>query len=231
MSKKWYNYFVSVDEPAGGQPALDSPPAEPEPPPSRSAAQAVAEIAAAVNVPPAFAQKISPVNSFDEIYQAAEIHPPGHGYTVYKVAEMLQNPHIKELPREIKRSSVMVALEASGVKVEDIVTDAVRRDKALDTFETIQRRAVEQLEASKLEENQKAQAEVDRILEEFRARIQANNEAIAKEKERFQSWLHQKHQEEQKIADTVGYFVTENPVSVGSVAAPASTPLPNKEKS
>jgi Asp-tRNA(Asn)/Glu-tRNA(Gln) amidotransferase A subunit family amidase len=231
MSKKWYNYFVSVEE-QQQQPDIERQdmPAGTAPPP-RTAAQAVADIAAAVTVAPAFAQKVNATNSFEEIYQAAEINPPSHGYTVFKVAEMLQNAHIRELPREIKRSSVLVALEASGVKVEDIVTDAVRRDKALDTFESIQRRGVEQLEAAKVEENRKAQAEVDRLLEEYRARIQANNEAIAKEKERFQTWLQQKHQEEQKIADTIGYFVTENPVTVGSVSVPAAAPLPNKEKS
>ncbi|HYP06878.1 MAG TPA: hypothetical protein VER03_11665, partial [Bryobacteraceae bacterium] len=70
----------------------------------------------------------------------------------------------------------------------------------------------------------------------FRARIQANNESVAQEKERFQTWLQQKHQEEQKIADTVGYFLTDNPVTVGSVLppnppAPAAAPLPTKEKS
>jgi hypothetical protein len=232
MSKKWYNYFVSVEGQEQG--ALQDPPASPAStaPPQRSAAQAVADIAAAVTVAPAFAQKMTSTNTFEEIYQAAEIQPPPHGYTVFKVADMLQNPHIKELPREIKRSSVLVALEASGVKVEDIVTDALRRDKALDTFESIQRRGVEQLEASKSEENKKAQAEVDRLLEEYRARIQANNEAIAREKERFQTWLQHKHQEEQRIADTIGYFVTENPVTVGSVSVPpAAAPLPTKEKS
>jgi hypothetical protein len=229
MSKKWYNYFVSVEE-QQQEDADRRAAAAAASPPVRSAAQAVADIAAAVTVAPAFAQKVSATNSFEEIYQAAEIKPPPHGYTVFKVAEMLQNPHIRELPREIKRSSVLVALEASGVKVEDIVTDAVRRDKALDTFESIQRRSVEQLEAAKAEENKKAQAEVDRLLEEYRARIQANNEAIAKEKERFQTWLQQKHQEEQKIADTIGYFVSDNPVSIGSVHVPAVAPLPTKEK-
>lgn len=230
MSKKWYNYFVSVE--GQQQDAVSPEDVAPPTAPQRSAAQAVADIAAAVTVAPTFARKVSPTNSFEEIYQAAEIAAPTHGYTVFKVADMLQNPHIRELPREIKRSSVLVALESSGVKVEEIITDAVRRDKALDTFETIQRRGVEQLEAAKAEENKKAQAEVDRILEEFRARIQANNEAVAREKERFQTWLQQKHQEEQKIADTVGYFVSENPVTVGSVhvPAPAPAPLPNKEK-
>jgi hypothetical protein len=226
MSKKWYSYFVSVEEEGSAAQREDKPLAggdRPEP----SAAQAVADIAAAVTVAPAFARKVSTANSFDEIYQAAEILPPPHGYTVHKVADMLQNPHIKDLPREIKRSSVMVALEASGVKVQDIVTDAVRRDKALDTFESVQRRSVEQLETQKSEENRQAQAEVDRIIGEFRTRIQANNDAVAKEKERFQSWVRQKQQEEQKIADTVSYFVSENPVTIG---APSAAPV-KKEQS
>jgi len=226
MSKKWYNYFVSVEE-QGADALAENELRGDQQGAAPSAAQAVADIAAAVTVEPAFARKVSSANSFDEIYQAAEILPPPHGYTVHKVADMLQNPHIKDLPREIKRSSVMVALEASGVKVQDIVTDAVRRDKALDTFETVQRRSLEQMETQKAEENRQAQAEVDRIIGEFRARIQANNEALSKEKERFQSWLHQKQQEEQKIADTVSYFVSENPVTLG---APSAAPL-NKEQS
>ena len=31
-----------------------------------------------------------------------------------KVAEMLRSEHIRNLPREVKRSSVLVALEAAG---------------------------------------------------------------------------------------------------------------------
>ena len=225
MSKKWYNYFVSVDPGAEETAPEESVESGKPAPKTGSAAEAIAEIAASVQ-PPApqqFTRNISAVSTFDEIYQAAEIRSPAHGYTVYKVADMLQNPHIRELPREIKKSSVLVALEASGVQIREIVEDAVRRDKALDTFESVQRKAVEELEARKAEENRQAQAEVDRILAEFRSKIQANNEAVAKEKERFQSWVKQKQAEEQKIADTIGYFVTENPVTV-SVAPAAPTP-------
>jgi hypothetical protein len=220
MSKRWYNYFVSTGEGQQDTNRQDEDSTTGGPNPPGNAAQTVAAIAAAVNVAPNFSSSVTTSNSFDEIYKAAEILPPAHGYTVFKVAEMLHSSHIRELPREIKRSSVLVALDASGVKVQDIVTDAVRRDKALDTFESIQRRAVEQLEAKKTEENRQAQAEVDRLIGEFRSRIQANNEAVAREKERFQAWLQQKQQEEQKIADTIGYFVSENPVTVGATAAP-----------
>jgi hypothetical protein len=229
MSKKWYNYFVSTDaEQAGAElpgPSgdLPAPVGRPTASPEQDAARAIAEIAASVAPPAKFAPNVTTAASFDEIYAAAEIKAPAHGYTVSKVSEMLQSPHIRELPREIKKSSVLVALEASAVKVQDIIQDAVRRDKALDAFEVVQRRSLAELERKKTEENQQAQAEVDRLLADFRAKIQANNDALAKEKVRFETWLQAKHVEEQKIADTVGYFVSENPVSVGDVAV---TPPP-----
>ena len=137
MSKKWYNYFVSVDE--AGQ-------AQTQPEPGRSAAQTVADIAATLSPAPSPTNQPPPGASFDEIYSAAEIHPPQHGYTIYKIADMLQSEHIRNLPAEVKRSSILLALDAAGVKLQDIIEDAVRRDRALDTFERVQQKAVEDLE-------------------------------------------------------------------------------------
>jgi hypothetical protein len=220
MSKKWYNYFVSVDEPnAAGNEAPVSPES------ARSAAQTVADIAASVSPAPMPANPPPPGASFDEIYSAAEIHPPQHGYTIYKIADMLQSEHIRNLPAEVKRSSILLALDAAGVKLQDIIEDAVRRDRALDTFERVQQKAVEDLEKRKTEENRQIQEELDRLVSEHRARIQANSDAVAKERERFFSWRLQKQQEEQKIADTVSHFVTENPITRGQ---PAASSAPEK---
>jgi len=69
------------------------------------------------------------------------------------------------------------------------------------------------------------QEEMDKMVADHRARMQANNDAIAKEKERFYSWRLQKQQEEQKIADTVSHFVTENPITRG---LPLDPPAPEK---
>lgn len=232
-SKKWYNYFVSVE----GEGATE--PASPQAPGSGGgdAARAVAEIAAAIKPaaeaklaaqplppmpPPAPAGSPPRTMEFGEIYAAAEIKPPTHGYTITKVGEMLANPHIKELPAEVKRSSVMVALEAAGVKIQEIIEDAVRRDRALDTFERIQQKQVEDFEAAKLEENRKLQAELDKLTAEYRGRMQANTEAAGKRKDAFYAWRVQKQIEEQKIADCVGYFVTENPIT--TAMRPAATP-------
>ena len=223
MSKKWYNLFVSVDE-STGRPE-DSEGTAPPPP---TAAQAVADIArAAAGPPPTFTTPIANPASFADIYQAAEIHPPSHGFTIEKVGEMLRSEHIRTMPRDVKRSSVLVALEAVGAPIQDVIQDAMKRDQALDTFESVQEKALNQLEAQKQQENQQIQAEIDRVLAEHRSRIQANNDEVAKEKERFFAWRLKKQEEEQKIADAVSYFVADNPITAGGhAAAPASTPKP-----
>ena len=218
MTKKWYNYFVSVD-PAGGATG------DPASTPGASAAQTVAEIASNLGQPPAFKAPVANPASFDEIYAAAEIVPPSHGYTIFKVAEMLQSEHIRNLPAGVKKSSILVALDASGVKLQEVIEDAVRRDRALDTFERVQEKSLEDLERRKNEESQEIQREMDRIVAEHRARIQANGDELAREKEKFYGWRLQKQQEEQKIADTVSYFVTENPITTAaSQAAPPPKP-------
>ena len=233
MSKKWYNLFVSVESEGASQ-------GLPAGPPPDDAARAVADIAASLNMgaPPAAAdaaieKKIASaatpppatapgtagggapgkLMSFAEIYSAAEISTPAHGYTVLKVAEMLQSPHIKDLPSEVRRSSVLVALDAAGVKVATVVEDAIRRDKALDAFERVQQKVVDDFEAAKLEENRKLQAELDKLTAEYKAKIQANSDTTVQRRESLAAWRVQKQIEEQKIADCVGYFVAENQIT------------------
>jgi hypothetical protein len=223
MSKKWYNYIVSVDDTAGTE---QDPSSEPGPPrTAKSAAQSVAEIASSIAAEPKFTTPISDPTSFDEIYNAAEIPPGPQGYTILKISQMLESEHIRNLPSDVKRSSVLVGLDAAGVDVKEIIQDAIRRDRALDTYERVQQRATEELEARKNKENSEIQAQIDKYATEQRAKIQSNNEAVAREKERFTGWRLKKQQEEKKIADAVGYFVTENPITTGDVIA---QPPPSK---
>ncbi len=174
-------------------------------------------VADAAAAPPsaalASASATSQALEFGEIYAAAEIATPPLGYTVLKVADRLQSQHIKDLPVEVRRSSSLVALDAAGVKVANIVEDAVRRDKALDAFERIQQKSLDDFEGAKLEENRKLQAEIDKLTADYKAKIQANNSSVANRRENFASWRMLKQIEEQKIADCVGCFVSENPVT------------------
>jgi hypothetical protein len=226
MSKKWYEHFITLEgsgEPQAEPASAISP--GPSTAKSNSAAQAIADIAASIQAPaPAQQQQMTQVAAkaaapnaaplaLADIYAAADIAPPSHGYTVLKVADMLQSVHIKDLPAEVRKSSVLVALDAAGVKIQQIIEDAVRRDKALDTFERLQQKQVEEFEAGKLEENRKHQAEMDRLIADLKAKMEANQKAVAQRKEAFQAWRIQKQLEEQRIADAVAPFVTENPIT------------------
>jgi len=217
MTKKWYNYFVSVDE--ADQSAAQASSSQRGTGGTASAAQSVAEIASSVAAEPRFTTPISDPTSFDQIYDAAEIPSPPQGYSILKIAQMLESEHIRNLPSDVKKSSVLVALDAAGVDVKEVIQDAVRRDRALDTYERVQQRAVEELESKKTSENSQIQSEIDKYVTEQRAKIQSNSDAISREKERFAGWRLKKQQEEKKIADAVGYFVSENPITTGDVNA------------
>jgi hypothetical protein len=206
MSKKWYNYIVSVDDAAGtDQDPLSAPPnTRNAPASSRSAAQSVADIASSIASEPKFTTPISDPTSFEEIYKAAEIPPAPQGYSILKISHMLESEHLRNLPSDVKKSSVLVALDAAGVDIKEVIQDAIRRDRALDG---------------------EIQAQIDKYVTEQRAKIQSNNEEVSREKERFTGWRLKKQQEEKKIAEAVGYFVTENPITTGDLNAP---PPPSK---
>jgi hypothetical protein len=220
MTKKWYNYFVSVDEADSTNSSADAQSSAPASP--RSAAQSVAEIAMSVAPEPKFTTPISDPTSFEQIYNAAEIPAVPQGYSSLKVAHMLESEHIRTLPSDVKKSTILVALEGAGIDIKDVIQDAVRRDRALDTYERVQQRAVDELEAKKCKENSELQAQIDKYVTEQRAKIQANNDEVAKEKERFTGWRLKKQQEEKKIADAVGYFVSENPITTGPIETQSS---------
>jgi hypothetical protein len=223
MAKRWYNYFLSVDQVEKNKAEEEAPAEEPGAP--RTAAQTVAEIASGVTAEPKFTGPVTHPASFQEIYEAAEIALPSHGFTVLKIIDLIQSEHIRNLSRDVKRSSLLLALEAAGVKPQEVVQDAVRRDKALDTYESVQQKALEELEAKQTKENQELQAEIERRINEMQSRIQANNDEVAKEKERFYGWQLKKQQEEQKVADAVSYFTSEKPITTpGAPASPSPTP-------
>jgi hypothetical protein len=222
MTKKWYNYIVSIDEDSASA-LIPNPAAPGKPGTPKSAAQSVAEIAATLAQEPKFTNPVSDPTSFEQIYRAAEISDAPKGYSILKVAHMLESEHIRNLPSDVKKSSVLVALDAAGVNIKDVIQDAIQRDRALDGYERVQQRALNELETAKLKENGEIQAAIDKYVTEQRAKMQSNSDAIAREKERFTGWRLKKQQEDKKIADTVGYFVTENPITTGDLSsAPAS---------
>jgi hypothetical protein len=209
--KNWYNYFIVTGHPA----AAGSPPESSDPtlPPRR-----VVDMVPDAEGDATFDTPVSSPIDLSEIYTSAQIGTPAHGYTVLKVAEMLQSEHIRDLTADLKQRSVKVALEAAGVNVTDIVEDAVQRDRALDTYERVLQKHLEELRAQKEAENKQLEADIEQRVAELRGRIDQNNaevrrEEVRREQDALASWRVRKRQEEERIAEAVGHFVSPNPIT------------------
>jgi hypothetical protein len=207
VKKKWYNYFVETDPKAGPAGAAASP-------------RRVTDVVPDAEAEPVFTAPVADPTAFEEIYHSAKIPTPDHDYTVLKIAEMLQSEHIKALPAEVKKKSILVALDAAGVSIAEIVEDAVQRDRALDGYERAMQKHLEELRTRKDAENRALQEEITVRMKELRARIEANEKEVSAEQDQLLAWRQQKLREEDRIAEAIGYFVSENPVTRGGGASP-----------
>jgi Asp-tRNA(Asn)/Glu-tRNA(Gln) amidotransferase A subunit family amidase len=205
VSKKWYNYFVETN-PSGADSSAQ--PAGPSP--------RVTDLVADAGAETTFAEPVAAPGEqadLNAVYRSAQIPTPPHGYTVLKVAEMLHSEHIRALPDEVKKKSIMVALDAAGVKVADIVEDAVHRDRALDTYERVLIKNLETTRAGKERENAQLESEINERIAELRKRIADNRAEIDREQSEVEAWRARKREEENRIADAVGHFVSPNPIT------------------
>jgi hypothetical protein len=146
---------------------------------------------------------------FEEIYRVAGIKGPRLGYSIGKVIEMLHSEHIRNLPIETKRASILMALEAAGVQLDEVLQDATVRQRAINSYEAIQRKHIEEYEARKAQENCAIQAEMDRVTAQYLARINGNVDEVAHEKDSFRKWQAKKQHEAQRIAEAVALCVTQ----------------------
>jgi hypothetical protein len=213
VGKKWYSYFVVTDERGDAAEASDAPASKPA-----QARQRVSDVVPDTGEEATFSRPAGGPIDLRAVYDAAKIAAPAHGYTVLKVAEMLHSEHIRTLPADVRRKSVLVALDAAGVKVTEIVEDAVRRDRALDTYEHVLEKALEDLRAETAAENQRIEDEISQHVSELRARIDENARKVKSEQDDFLAWQRRKRQEEETIAEGVSYFVSENPITTSPVA-------------
>ena len=78
-----------------------------------------------------------------DIYRTAGIMEPRMGYSITKVVEMLRNDHLRGLGDEVKRASVLMALNAAGIPLGDILQDAAHRQAAVAAYEVEQRNKFE----------------------------------------------------------------------------------------
>jgi len=173
-------------ERATERPAAAKPPAMPAGPSGESAG--------------GFEAELLPV---EDIYRVAGITSPRRGYSIGKVVEMLRSEHLRGASRELRRAAVLMALDAAGVTVDEVLQDAKVRQEAVDAYAAEQRKHAEAQWARKAEENLQIQAELELVKAHYGERIRRNLDGVAREKATFGSWLKAKEQETQGMAEAV----------------------------
>lgn len=145
--------------------------------------------------------------SFEEIYRGAPTRPSSTAYSILKVAEMANSPHLDGMSPEVRRCSLMMALDAAGVEVDDLLQDAMVRQRALNDHEEAHQAKLKAFEAIKIEENRRIQAELDRITAQHMSRIQGNLDQVARQQDLFRAWRTKKDQEARRISDAASVCV------------------------
>jgi len=141
--------------------------------------------------------------SYDDIYRAAGILSPGSGYSIHKVVDMMNNDRIRDLSKDVKRASVLMALDAAGISADDLLTDATRRQNALNAYETAQKKQLDDFEARKAQENGRIEEEMEKIRMHYAERIQKNLDQVTKEKDALHNWQMAMQHESQRISDVI----------------------------
>ncbi len=141
--------------------------------------------------------------SAQDVYRTAGIMNLRRGFSVSKVAGILHSDRARNLPKEARQAAVLMALEAAGVVVDEILQDAKTRQEALNCYEAELKKEVEAEWARKAEENVQIQVELERVKAHYMAKISRNLEGVAREKANFDHWLAAKEQECQSMAEAV----------------------------
>lgn len=139
----------------------------------------------------------------EDIYRVAGILTPRKGYSINKIVEVLHSEHLRGLSKEMKRASVLMALDAAGITVEEVLQDAKARQDAIDSYEAEQRKQFEARLARKADENAQIQAEIERVKARYTERLRRNLDGMAREKATFGNWLTTKQQESESMREAL----------------------------
>jgi hypothetical protein len=156
--------------------------------------------------------------SFDEIYRRStfKTSPKMAEWHILKLADMLNSEHLRGLSPAAKHSALLMALEAGGVAVEDMLQDAVQRQRVLNEYEETQLRRLQEIEAIKQRENDRLNAEMEAACAKYRTRIAAGVEEIEREHQVFREWQEHKEREQRRIADAAAACVSSDAAAASS---------------
>lgn len=161
--------------------------------------------------------------AFTDIYREANLPPSP--CSVDDLAKLLENPTIANQPMSIKVVAVNLTLSAKGVTPEAPVTDAVRRDRALDAYQAMLAERVIKTDERNSAQIQQITQEVEEYLKRKQAEMDALKAEIAAVKTQSVEFAIRRELEEKRMADLIAPFLEgkTNPVTIGNSPEPPAS--------
>jgi hypothetical protein len=153
---------------------------------------------------------------FEEIYKAAGV--PASQCSVDDLAKLLENPMVANQPTAIKVVAVNLTLSAKNLTTEEPITDALRRDRALDAYQAMLAERVVTIEQRNAAKIQQISQEVEEYLKRKQAEMDALKAEVATVKTQSVEFAIRREIEEKRMADLITPFLEgkPNPVTVGN---------------
>ncbi len=219
--KSLLGFFVKVvpeesEEPNPKPPALNTP--------QRQAGPRVGDLVAGEAKP-----KFSPPSTtaddlsqmpFAEIYREAGI--TDSPCNVDELAELMENPTVANQPLSVKVIAVNLTLSAKGVGQDVPIADAVRRDRALDAYQSMladRARSVEQRNLAKI---QQLTQETEEYLKRKQIEMDALRTEVSEANRQSMEFSLRRETEEKRLASLITPFLegAANPVTIGNPVGP-----------
>ena len=140
---------------------------------------------------------------FEKIFESAGISSDPKEWTIDRLKQVISGEAFKNKPRDEVQHSILGMLKAEGVPVENIVIDAMARDKALDSFEAFAREKMQ----ARTEQRKKRLQEADARILELQKESMDLGKALKIDEEKWKEWRKLKREREHDLASTVGYIV------------------------
>jgi hypothetical protein len=161
--------------------------------------------------------------TFEEIYELLNVVPPAHGCNVDKAMQILSSEQFCKLEQSAAKKKFCDLLVANNIPSQDIIKDAISRDKALDSYEEF---ACSKL-GERSESREKKIAALKQQIDQCQTDIKQLKAAQVKDAESFQKWIIKKVEKENQLVQVVAMVTTGSLISVGQVSA--ATSKKNKE--
>jgi hypothetical protein len=202
-------FFISKVDDDESPLQIDTPPLSPH------KVSTVAEAIPAMQFTPSNVDDLSSL-SFADIYREAGVNEST--FTVDKLAQLLQDPSLKDQPLSTKTLVLKMALKAQNVEPTVPVTDAIHRDRSLDAYQKMLNERAKSTESMNSQAVQQINDEVKSYLEQKNAEMDKLRAEIQKIKTQAEVFAIRRQEEERRLAEIIVPLLEgqPNPVNIGN---------------